>query len=453
MLQLGDTVNRLLPDEQVYNFRSKPEMEMESSEEPDRASKGQRSDLSTCTAKELPPVADRDMGIQVKANSSSDENLVYEDTRNDIPTHRHYARKAEADAKAVATRHLLSDPDDATEQADKAANAKVGKTQHSSTKCPSQRVKKKQRQGDNRPKARRALEPDKTCIWIEYRQHRLSSLLDTGSDVSIAGERVAHELGWTIRAHDTEEVGVVNKKTMTILGAACMELIVAGHSVESEILIAPDFDGLILGINWLRSQGRLRWDFDQGSIKFGTQDWIKLREETERPPRANDQRENASVPEYEVRIDEADFHIAPTDRTQRSYRSQLNRKFFRELTMFCRAMNLVEIGREQGRSCNPELDQRILYVKRRVRDDVLATLLRHSPCAADAWARHLIVRNARRTLMTVLCSYLSSSGETSPEGNTDAEEDPVESERPPKLSTSDGKTPEMSSVTRLTSPR
>jgi len=405
------------------------------------------------------------MGIQVKANSSSDENLVYEDTRDDIPTHRHYAGKAEVDAKAGATRHLLSDPDDATEQADKATNAKVGKTQHSPTKCPSQRVKKKsrnsrngepetkQRQSDNQPRVRRALEPDKTCIWIKYRQHQLSALLDTGSDVSIAGERLAHKLGWTIRAHDTEEVGVVNRKTMTIPGAAQVELIVAGHSVESEILIAPDFDGLILGINWLRSQGRLRWDFDRGRIKFGTQDWIKLREETERPPRVNDQRENASVPEYEVRIDEADFHIAPTDRTQRSYRSRLNRKFFRELTMFCRAMNLVEIGREQGRSCNLELDQRILNVKRRVRDDVLATLSRHSLCAADAWARHLIVRNARRTLMTVLCSYLSSSGETSPEGNTDAEEDPIESERPPKLSTSEGKTPEMSSVTRLASPR
>jgi len=35
MLQLGDTVNRLLPDEQVYNFRPKPETEMESSEKSD----------------------------------------------------------------------------------------------------------------------------------------------------------------------------------------------------------------------------------------------------------------------------------------------------------------------------------------------------------------------------------------------------------------------------------
>jgi len=38
MLQLEDTVDRLLPDEQVYNFRPKPETETKSSEEPDRAS-------------------------------------------------------------------------------------------------------------------------------------------------------------------------------------------------------------------------------------------------------------------------------------------------------------------------------------------------------------------------------------------------------------------------------
>jgi len=88
-------------------------------------------------------------------------------------------------------------------------------------------------------------------------------------------------LGWTIRAHDTEAVGVANNKTMTILGAVRVALVVAGRSVKSEILIAPDFDGLLLGINWLCSQGRFRWDFDKGRIKFGKQDWIKLREETE----------------------------------------------------------------------------------------------------------------------------------------------------------------------------
>jgi len=150
-------------------------------------------------------------------------------------------------------------------------------------------------------------------------------------------------------------------------------LVVAGHSVESEILIAPDFDGLLLGINWLRSQGRFRWDFDKGIIKFGKQDWIKLREETERPPRANISRKDSPIPEYEISIDGTDFHVAPTGSARRFCRSRLNRKFFRELILFCRAMNMVEIGREQGRSRNPEFDRRISNVRERVRDDVLAT--------------------------------------------------------------------------------
>ena len=150
------------------------------------------------------------------------------------------------------------------------------------------------------------------------------------------------------------------------IGVSNVELVVADHSVESEILIAPDFDGLLLGINWLRSQGRIWWDFDKGRIKFGTQNWIKLREETERPPRANDKRIDFSLPDYEVSVDGTAFHIAPTDRTRKLCRSRLNRILFRELTMFCRVVNLVEIGREQGRSRNPELDQRILNVKQRV---------------------------------------------------------------------------------------
>jgi len=51
--------------------------------------------------------------------------------------------------------------------------------------------------------------------------------------------------------------------------------------------------------------------------------------------------------EYEISIDGTDFHVAPTGSARRFCRSRLNR-FFRELTLFCRAINLVEIGREQG---------------------------------------------------------------------------------------------------------
>jgi len=133
VLQLEDTVDRLLPDEQVYNFRPKPETEIKSSEKPDRASYEQ---VATC--------------------SSSDDNLVYEDTRNDVQTQRYQTRKAEVDAKAGATRHLPRDSNSTAEEAGDATDAKVGKTQHLSAKRSSQRVKNKlHSNGDCEVKQRR----------------------------------------------------------------------------------------------------------------------------------------------------------------------------------------------------------------------------------------------------------------------------------------------------------
>jgi len=133
----------------------------------------------------------------------------------------------------------------------------------------------------------RSNKPEKTCIRVKYRQHKLSALIDTGSDVSIAGEDVARKMGWTIYAHHTKEVSVANNKTMPILGAARVILIVAGYGVESEILISPDLGGVILGINWLRSQGRFKWDFDKGRIKFGKRRWVELKQKTEQPFRTS----------------------------------------------------------------------------------------------------------------------------------------------------------------------
>jgi len=33
----------------------------------------------------------------------------------------------------------------------------------------------------------------------------------------------------------------------------------------------------MLGIDWLRYQGRFKWDFARGRIKFGNKEWIELR--------------------------------------------------------------------------------------------------------------------------------------------------------------------------------
>ena len=124
MLQLEDTVDKLLLVPQYHDCRHKPETEEESFEEPDSAS----YKPPYCKGE---PLAKPAMEIQEEACPSNSENLERGDTRDDVPTRRYRKGKAEADAKAGATRHLPSDPDGITEQATYVTDAKVGQTQHS----------------------------------------------------------------------------------------------------------------------------------------------------------------------------------------------------------------------------------------------------------------------------------------------------------------------------------
>jgi len=169
---------------------------------------------------------------------------------------------------------------------------RCGSTTHLVRNCPltgtdertprtdSRRTPSQQSQQNVRPLKGWSNEPNKACIWIKYRQYKLSTLLDTGSDVSIAGEEVAERLGWRITSHRIKQVNVANNEPMYVVGAAYVDLNVGGRIVESEILITPDIRSLILGIDWLRQQGCLQWDFEKGQIRFGEEDWIELRQET-----------------------------------------------------------------------------------------------------------------------------------------------------------------------------
>ena len=133
-----------------------------------------------------------------------------------------------------------------------------------------------QPQPDVRPVKDHSGKQDKTCIWVKYRQHKISALIDTGSDVSIAGEDVARKMGWTIYKHRIEEVSVANSDTMSISGAAHVTLKVGGCKVELEILISPDFEGLILGYDCLSQQGSLVWDWPNDLVRIGTGSWMKV---------------------------------------------------------------------------------------------------------------------------------------------------------------------------------
>jgi len=86
----------------------------------------------------------------------------------------------------------------------------------------------------------------KTCIDVKFRHHHLSALLDTGSDVSIAGNEVAKKYNWEIHPHPIKTVKIANDEEMIIDGAARIPLRIGKRSVDSEILISPDLNGLIL---------------------------------------------------------------------------------------------------------------------------------------------------------------------------------------------------------------
>ena len=54
--------------------------------------------------------------------------------------------------------------------------------------------------------------------------------------------------------------------------------------MDSEILVTPDLNGLIVGIDWLEKQGQFVWNFRDGRIKFEDGNWIDLQKEEASTP-------------------------------------------------------------------------------------------------------------------------------------------------------------------------
>jgi len=119
----------------------------------------------------------------------------------------------------------------------------------------------------------------KTCIEVDYEGETLSALVDTGSDVSIAGDDIARRFGWIIHEHPAKFIKMANDEEMIIHGAAKIPLHVGRRSVNSEILVTPDLNGLIIGIDWLEKQGQFIWNFRDGQIKFDNGEWLELQRE------------------------------------------------------------------------------------------------------------------------------------------------------------------------------
>ena len=82
---------------------------------------------------------------------------------------------------------------------------------------------------------------------------------------------------------DGKSVKIANDEEMIIAGAAKIPLRAGRRSEDSEILIKPDLNGFIIGIDWLEKQGRFEWDLREGRIKFENEEWLELQpEETSR---------------------------------------------------------------------------------------------------------------------------------------------------------------------------
>jgi len=91
----------------------------------------------------------------------------------------------------------------------------------------------------------------KTCLKVRYRAYNLLVLLDTGSDITIAGRDVADRCGWKVEAREVNPIRVANDEEIVIDGVAAVELKVGGTNTVLDVLITRDLSGLILGIDWM----------------------------------------------------------------------------------------------------------------------------------------------------------------------------------------------------------
>jgi len=74
-------------------------------------------------------------------------------------------------------------------------------------------------------------------------------------------------------------VKIANDEDMIIDGVAKVPLSVGQRSIDSNILVTPDLNGLIIGIDWMEKQGQFVWNFRDGQIKFGGDEWLDLQHE------------------------------------------------------------------------------------------------------------------------------------------------------------------------------
>ena len=109
----------------------------------------------------------------------------------------------------------------------------------------------------------------------------IQALIDTGSDVTIAGANMAKKYKWKVRPTELKSVKAANGKNMMIEGVVNEIFAVGKRNIRVDVYITSDLNDLILGVDWLGKQGRLVWDFDTQRIRIGDGEWLTLQHENE----------------------------------------------------------------------------------------------------------------------------------------------------------------------------
>ena len=118
-----------------------------------------------------------------------------------------------------------------------------------------------------------------TCVWVKNNKRMISALLDTGSDITVIGTDLVTKLRWKVHPTQVPSVRTSNGELILLTGVVKEDLTVGGRSITTEVLVSPDLSGMIIGLDWLRSQGEFVWDFVNDRIKFPDEKWIGLNEE------------------------------------------------------------------------------------------------------------------------------------------------------------------------------
>ena len=136
-----------------------------------------------------------------------------------------------------------------------------GDRRHQLRNCPNTSNEGKKRilrgNGGTSPSVRPIQDkPAGTCISVFSKKRRIKALVDTGSDITVAGTEVAKRCRWRIRPCELDSITVANGENRVIDGIVTENLSVGNRSVASRIHVSSDMSGLILGVDWLQSRGR-----------------------------------------------------------------------------------------------------------------------------------------------------------------------------------------------------